>query len=293
MVTANPARRCPAGLRLRNRLTPPVACQRCTRRSRPRLWRKRPIVHPQHHREHWEVKGPRSKPVLQAIRTAHCRQRPSPSLMQPPRPHPTPPFLPPWCQRQRPSPSLMQPPRPHPTPPFLPAWCQRQRQRPPRQPEPTPEPAPEEPFEDRDCGDFSEWQDAQDFFLAEGGPDEDPHGLDRDGDGVACQSLPGSPRNERELPTPSPSPSPTAAPEAQLTEEPPAHPDLLFDPSGPDRDCGDFPSWWEAQNFYLAAGGPGQDPHSLDHNGDGIACQSLDGAPANDPQAAKFRFCLL
>ena len=181
---------------------------------------------------------------------------PEPHATSTPAPHPTV------------SPSLVPTPTPTPTP----------------TPEHTPEPAPEEPFEDRDCGDFSEWQDAQDFFLAEGGPDEDPHGLDRDGDGVACQSLPGSPRNERELPTPSPSPSPTAAPEAQLTEEPPAHPDLLFDPSGPDRDCGDFPSWWEAQNFYLAAGGPGQDPHSLDHNGDGIACQSLDGAPANDAQ---------
>ena len=46
---------------------------------------------------------------------------------------------------------------------------------------------------DRDCGDFSTWREAQDFFEAKGGPAEDPHGLDRDGDGNACGSLPGAP----------------------------------------------------------------------------------------------------
>lgn len=40
---------------------------------------------------------------------------------------------------------------------------------------------------DRDCSDFSSWRDAQDFYEA-GGPG-DPHGLDADGDGVACEAL--------------------------------------------------------------------------------------------------------
>ena len=40
------------------------------------------------------------------------------------------------------------------------------------------------------CGDFDTQQDAQAFFEAQGGPASDPHGLDGDSDGVACQNLP-------------------------------------------------------------------------------------------------------
>jgi endonuclease YncB( thermonuclease family) len=47
--------------------------------------------------------------------------------------------------------------------------------------------------------------------------------------------------------------------------------------SGGDRDCGDFATWRQAQDFFKAAG-PG-DPHRLDQDGDGIACESLPGAP--------------
>lgn len=43
---------------------------------------------------------------------------------------------------------------------------------------------------DYDCSDFSSQEEAQDFFESEGGPDEDFHNLDRDGDGVACETLP-------------------------------------------------------------------------------------------------------
>ncbi|MBA2954638.1 hypothetical protein GON03_09915 [Nocardioides sp. MAH-18] len=42
-----------------------------------------------------------------------------------------------------------------------------------------------------------------------------------------------------------------------------------------DRDCGDFGSQAAAQRFYLAAGGPAADPHGLDAEGDGVACESL------------------
>ncbi|WP_425430647.1 excalibur calcium-binding domain-containing protein [Devosia indica] len=38
-------------------------------------------------------------------------------------------------------------------------------------------------------------------------------------------------------------------------------------------DCSDFNSWREAQDFYERAG-PG-DPHRLDADNDGIACESL------------------
>lgn len=40
---------------------------------------------------------------------------------------------------------------------------------------------------DRDCADFVSAASAQRFFLSAGGPTHDPHGLDRDGDGNACE----------------------------------------------------------------------------------------------------------
>ncbi|MBD9652922.1 excalibur calcium-binding domain-containing protein [Ensifer sp. ENS09] len=40
---------------------------------------------------------------------------------------------------------------------------------------------------DHDCADFGSSAQAQKFFLANGGPYSDPHGLDRDGDGMACE----------------------------------------------------------------------------------------------------------
>tara|TARA_R110002051_G_scaffold256524_1_gene315619 strand:- start:1239 stop:1445 length:207 start_codon:yes stop_codon:yes gene_type:complete len=40
-----------------------------------------------------------------------------------------------------------------------------------------------------------------------------------------------------------------------------------------DRDCSDFRSWQEAQAFY-EANRPG-DPHRLDADNDGIACETL------------------
>src|SRR3989338_1435974 len=43
---------------------------------------------------------------------------------------------------------------------------------------------------DKDCTDFSTHAQAQAFFMANGGPSSDPHNLDRDGDGVACETLP-------------------------------------------------------------------------------------------------------
>ena len=46
-------------------------------------------------------------------------------------------------------------------------------------------------------------------------------------------------------------------------------------PHGPDCDCGDFSTQREAQAFFIAAGGPDRDPHGLDGNNNGIACESL------------------
>lgn len=55
--------------------------------------------------------------------------------------------------------------------------------------------------------------------------------------------------------------------------------ELKYNPNVPDRDCGDFDTQLEAQDFYEAAGGPGSDPHRLDGNdNDGVVCESLSAA---------------
>ena len=43
---------------------------------------------------------------------------------------------------------------------------------------------------DRDCSDFSNQREAQNYFESIGGPGSDPDRLDADGDGSACDSLP-------------------------------------------------------------------------------------------------------
>jgi len=49
---------------------------------------------------------------------------------------------------------------------------------------------------DKDCSDFSTWEEAQQFFIDNGGPEKDPHRLDMDNDGIACESLPGAPKRK-------------------------------------------------------------------------------------------------
>jgi hypothetical protein len=47
-----------------------------------------------------------------------------------------------------------------------------------------------ETFRDRDCSDFKTQKKAQRFFKRNGGPKDDPHRLDADHDGKACEDLP-------------------------------------------------------------------------------------------------------
>lgn len=44
---------------------------------------------------------------------------------------------------------------------------------------------------------------------------------------------------------------------------------------GPDKAYGDISTHREAQAFFGEAGGPSSDPHRLDGDGDGVACESL------------------
>jgi len=86
---------------------------------------------------------------------------------------------------------------------------------------------------------------------------------------------------------PADSPTPAPGPGAPADTPTAIRGDARYDPDGPDRDCGDFDAWAEAQAFYRAAGGPGADPHRLDSDGDGIACGSLPGAPEAVPLTAQ------
>lgn len=48
--------------------------------------------------------------------------------------------------------------------------------------------------------------------------------------------------------------------------------ELEYDPNGADRVCRDFSNAQPAQEFYLSAGGHANDPHNLNHDNDGNAC---------------------
>ena len=76
------------------------------------------------------------------------------------------------------------------------------------------------PVQDYNCSDFGTQSEAQDYFERTGGPDLDPHLLDSDGDGIACEgyfpdrlptdSAPASTRSN--TPTPVPTSASTATP---------------------------------------------------------------------------------
>ncbi len=79
-------------------------------------------------------------------------------------------------------------------------------------------------------------------------------------------------------PIPTPKPTPTTTPKPTLTPKPTPHQSTgpsTGSCSGPDKDCGDFATHAQAQAFFLSCGGPGSDPHGLDRDHDGDACETL------------------
>lgn len=70
-----------------------------------------------------------------------------------------------------------------------------------------------------------------------------------------------------------PGSSPTPPENSPENASPPEGMGLPYDPDGPDRDCAHFERQRVAQRFFEAAR-PG-DPHRLDGDGDGRACESL------------------
>jgi hypothetical protein len=109
--------------------------------------------------------------------------------------------------------------------------------------------APNAP-EDLDCADFSSQAEAQATYEQD---PSDPHGLDADGDGAACEWNPES------------SDAPSQEP-STVTPEPSGG-----SGSGRDLDCDDFSSQGEAQ---ATLEDDPSDPHGLDADGDGQACEA-------------------
>lgn len=68
--------------------------------------------------------------------------------------------------------------------------------------------APVAQAQDRDCSDFANQAAAQGFYEANGGPSSDPHQLDADDDGVACESRPCPCRGAKQPPAQDPPPPP-------------------------------------------------------------------------------------
>jgi len=79
------------------------------------------------------------------------------------------------------------------------------------------------PITNANCSDFATWSQAQAFFIAQGGPAADPHGLDTNHNGIACESLPGAPGNTATA-TALAQTTPTATPGQSATPTSPAQP---------------------------------------------------------------------
>jgi excalibur calcium-binding domain-containing protein len=101
--------------------------------------------------------------------------------------------------------------------------------------------------QDKDCADFATQAEAQAVLDADR---SDPHQLDGDNDGVACESVFGEPG------------------------QPPTDP-APFE----DKDCRDFATQEEAQAVLDA---DASDPHQLDGDHDGIACETVFGDSGGD-----------
>lgn len=95
-------------------------------------------------------------------------------------------------------------------------------------PSPTPRVTASQP--EPACYDFSSQEEAQEFYEDEGGPDQDPHGLDSDGDGIACEGMSevavgaafGIILAQAATPTPTPSGSPSPSPSGSASPTPSA-----------------------------------------------------------------------
>ncbi|KZB81617.1 excalibur calcium-binding domain-containing protein [Amycolatopsis regifaucium] len=119
---------------------------------------------------------------------------------------------------------------------------------------------------DLDCGDFQFQEDAQAVLDKDR---SDPHGLDRDKNGIACEKLP------KRGSGPTKTSTPTVPPVVTDTKPVPSS------AKSADQDCADFPSQAAAQAELKR--NP-SDPYKLDGDHDGYACESRFGEPSKSGQ---------
>jgi hypothetical protein len=131
----------------------------------------------------------------------------------------------------------------------------------------TPEASPEpDTSEDLDCGDFASELEAQATLLED---PSDPHNLDGDDDGQACEDSWFGGTSPAD-PTSTPPSSPTSTPPSAPGPSPNSREPSPGSSAGRDLDCDDFSSQEEAQEVFED---DPSDPHGLDADGDRIACE--------------------
>lgn len=124
--------------------------------------------------------------------------------------------------------------------------------------------------DEKGCPDFPDWASAQAFF------DDLPadlHGLDEDGDRIACEGLPGAPDPDEPLRDAEQGEQhddggTAAEEEAVTTDGASADADAVAEVA--DRDCADFAAQAQAQAVLDA---DRSDPERLDADDDGITCE--------------------
>jgi hypothetical protein len=124
---------------------------------------------------------------------------------------------------------------------------------------------------DKNCSDFQYQEDAQEVLDADS---DDPNDLDRDSDGVACESLPSrSAITDVPLDDDAPvDPAPSTRHSSTGATWTAADTSDVSSTSTRDRDCADFDSQAEAQ---AVLDDDPSDPERLDADDDGIACESF------------------
>lgn len=109
----------------------------------------------------------------------------------------------------------------------------------------------------------------------------DPHNFDGNNDGVGCEADPTNTpvatatRTPTRTPVPAATATPTRTTGPTLTPAPAgschaSYPDFCIPPPPPDLDCGDF----QQKRFRVVHTVADPDPHRLDGNKDGIACET-------------------
>jgi len=122
---------------------------------------------------------------------------------------------------------------------------------------------------DRDCPDFATHQEAQAFYEQQGGPGRDPHRLDSDNDGLACEALPGGPASGSSGGSRA-APAPQTDPPSGGSGCHPSYPDFCIAPPPPDLNCPEV----NGSNFTVRHDVANADPHGFDRDNDGIGCES-------------------